>query len=107
MASSEFVAEPVQPDAGTADTANMARGMPGLPTGFTWRDRHYEIRALVSSWKSSESHNHRSSGERYYRKQYFKVTVDSGEVMTLYALRHMKAGENPMRRWWLQSIDRA
>ncbi|MCB9852314.1 MAG: cytoplasmic protein [Phycisphaerales bacterium] len=106
MEPAEFVSEPVKPDFGTADAASMARGIPGLPTGFTWRDRHYAIRAVLSSWKRSESENHRPSGEKYYRKHYYKVSVDTGEVMTLYAVRHVKVGENPNQRWWLQSIER-
>lgn len=106
MADVEFISESVKPDAGTADTAAMSRGMPGLPAGFTWRDRHYEIRELLSAWKHSESETHRPGGERYYRKHFFKIRVETGEVMTLYALRHVKRGENPRKRWWLHSIDR-
>lgn len=106
MNEAEFVSEPVKPDAGSADAAAMATGVPGLPTGFVWREQHYEIRELLASWKHSEPYNHRAGGDRYYRKHYFKVRVLTGEVMTLYALRHMKAGENAKKRWWLQSIER-
>lgn len=106
MTNSEFVSEPVKPDAGTSDAAAMATGVPGLPTGFVWRDTHFQIRKLLSSWKHSEAFNHTPRGDRYYRKHYFKVLVDSGEVMTLYAVRHTKTGENPKKRWWLQSIER-
>ena len=107
MSESEFVSEPIRPDAGTADAGSMASGIPGLPRGFEWRDRHYSIRSLISSWKKSESENHRPGGEKYYRKHYYKVTVDTGDVMTLYAVRHMKAGENARNRWWIHTIERA
>ncbi|MFQ5430308.1 MAG: DUF6504 family protein [Phycisphaerae bacterium] len=102
----EFVSETVSPDRGTADASAMSRGLAGLPTGFTWRGRHYAIREVLQQWKQSEPEGHRPGAERYYRKHYFRVRVDSGETMTLYVVRHMKRGENPTRRWWLYSIDR-
>ncbi|MBN2562179.1 MAG: cytoplasmic protein [Phycisphaerae bacterium] len=102
----EFVSEAITPDPGTFDAAAMARGQPGLPAGFTWRGRHYVIRELLESWKQTEAEGHRRGGERYYRKHYFRVWTDSGETMTIYAVRHVKPGENARRRWWLYSIDR-
>jgi hypothetical protein len=101
-----FVSEPIRPDAGTFQAEAMARGMPGLPSGFTWRKRHYTICELLAQWKQCEAYNHTPSGERYYRKHYFRVRVVSGETMTLYAVRHVKRGENPRKRWWLYSVDR-
>ncbi len=81
----------------------MARGQPGLPAGFTWRGRHYAVAELLESWKQSEPCDH-GSGERYYRKQFFRVRTGGGEVMTLYAVRHVKQGESARRRWWLYSV---
>jgi hypothetical protein len=100
----EFVSEQIKPDPGTGDAAAMARGQPGLPSGFTWRDRHFAVRELLESWKQSEPCDHHS-GERYYRKHYFRIRTDGGEIMTLYALRHVKRGENPRSRWWLHTIE--
>ena len=102
----EFVSEPITPDAGTFQPEAMARGQPGLPSGFTWRGRHYAIRELLDEWKHSEAYNHTPGGDRYYRKHYFRVRVDRGERMTLYAVRHVKPGENQRKRWWLYSIER-
>ena len=62
------------------------------------------IRELLESWKQSEPCDHHS-GERYYRKHFFRVLTDSGEVMTLYALRHVKRGQDPKSRWWLYAIE--
>lgn len=101
----EFISESITPDAGTHDTAAMARGQAGLPTGFTWRGTHYAIVETISEWKASEAEDH-AGGERYYRKHFWRVRVDSGETMTLYAVRHTKPGENAKRRWWLYTIDR-
>jgi hypothetical protein len=101
----EFVSEPITPDTGTFQAEVMARGQPGLPTGFTWRGTHYGIRELLEDWKFSEAWNHAPGGERYYHKHYFRVRTDTGETMTLYAVRNVKRGENPRKRWWLYAID--
>lgn len=100
----EFVSEPIEPDAGTFDAAAMARGEPGLPAGFTWRGRHYSITAVLAEWKESEAWDH-AGGERYYRKRHFRVRVDSGEIMSIYAVRHIKRGQSAKRRWRLFSIE--
>jgi hypothetical protein len=101
---SEFVSESIVPDAGTFDAGAMAKGQPGLPTGFTWRDQHYQIREALEEWKESEAEFHRS-GEKYYRKHFWKIRVDTGQFMTLYAVRHVKRGQSAKRRWWLLSVD--
>lgn len=97
------MSESIKPDAGTFDASAMAGGQPGLPTGFTWRDHHYRIAEVLEDWKVSEREFHRR-GEAYYRKHFWRVRVDSGETMTLYAVRHVKLGENPRKRWWLHTI---
>jgi len=102
----EFVSEPITPDAGTFDSTAMATGTPGLPTGFSWRDRHYQIGETLSAWKASESCTH-GSGERYLRKHFWKVRLGTGEIATLYALRKVKAGENTKRRWWLYTLEKS
>ncbi len=105
MPDHEFISEPIKTDAGTFDAAAMARGQPGLPAGFSWRGRHYVVRQLLASWKQSEAEGHRPGGERYYRKHFFRVRTDTGETMLLYAVRHLKPGEPPKRRWWLYTIE--
>jgi phosphoribosylglycinamide formyltransferase-1 len=102
----DFVCEPIKPDRGTFDAASLARGVPGLPSGFTWRGTHFAVQELLESWKQSERESHRG-GERYYRKHYYRVRTNRGEVLTVYALRHMKPGENPRNRWWLYTLKRA
>lgn len=100
----EFISEPIEPDTGTFDAAAMASGQPGLPSGFTWRDRHYAVVEILSEWKASEAEFH-TRGEKYYRKHFWRIRVDSGERMTIYAVRKVKAGEDPKRRWWLYTIE--
>ncbi|GJQ25266.1 MAG: hypothetical protein HBSAPP02_02980 [Phycisphaerae bacterium] len=99
----EFISEPITPDAGTFDTAAMATGAPGLPTGFTWREEHHHITEVLSTWKVSEAEDH-ARGELYYRKQFWKVRTDRGLVATVYAVRKVKRGESPRKRWWLYTI---
>lgn len=101
----ELISEPIKPDAGTFDTAAMARGQPGLPTGFTWRDRHYRIAEVLEEWKHSEREYHRR-GEAYYRKHFWRIRTEGGEMMTLYALRQVKRGQSAKRRWWLYAVER-
>ena len=101
----EYISEAITPDPGTADTFAMARGLAGLPSGFTWRGQHYKLGSILKQWKCSEPEGHRQGAERYYRKHYFQVRVDSGQTMTLYVVRHTKSGEPPKRRWWLFTID--
>ena len=105
MSQPEFVSEPITPQHGSFDASAMGRGEPGLPAGFTWRDRQYRIVKLLASWKHVEASDH-AGGDRYYRKHYFEVLTDSGERMTIYAVRHTKTGESRKKRWWLYSIDR-
>jgi len=101
----EFISEPISPEPGTADAAAMARGVPGLPAAFTWRDRRYVVQQLLESWKRSEAYNHMPGGERYYRRQYYRVLVDSGDIMTIYAVRHLKSGESNSQRWRLYTVE--
>jgi hypothetical protein len=100
----DFICECIKPDRATGDTTSMSRGLSGLPAGFTWRDRHVTVGEVIEDWKQSEPCDHHS-GERYYRKHYYRIRVDGGEVWTVYALRHMKQGENPSRRWWLYTVE--
>lgn len=102
----ELVSESVTPDAGTFDPSAMARGEPGIPAGFTWRGRHYGIAEVLDVWKESEAWDH-AGGERYYRKRFFRIRTESGEEMTLYALRKVKAGESDRKRWWLYTVARS
>lgn len=105
MGESEFISEPIDPDRGTFDTSAMGHGRAGLPAGFTWRGRHYAIAEVLDEWKVSEAEHHRS-GERYYRKHFWRIRAGSGEVMTLYAVRRTKAGESPKKRWWIYTVEK-
>ena len=49
----EFVSEPITPLAGTFDAGAMASGMPGLPSGFEWRGKSFQLVGRLESWKQS------------------------------------------------------
>ncbi len=103
----EFVSEPIRPDRGAADAGAMSRGLAGLPAGFTWRDRHYSVGAVLEDWKRSEAEGGRADSERYYRKHYYRIRTECGVTMTIYFVRKVKPGEHAKQRWWLYSIQRA
>lgn len=97
MANEQFISEPIDPDRGSGSAAAMARGEPGLPSGFTWRGRHYGIEQVLESWKSSSP----GTSNVYLRRHWFSVRTSSGEVMVLYCLRQAKPGQ---KRWCIYSI---
>ncbi len=118
----QLVSEPITPARGSFDTAAMARGEPGLPARFTWRDVAYVVTDVIEQWKSSEAEG--GSGELYLRRHWFKVRVTAvlgaaegpkqaaigpaSRVMTLYCLRQPprgRTGSAARRRWWLYSVQ--
>ena len=100
MPSDQFISESLTPDAGSFDAQAMARGEPGLPGGFTWRQKHYVITELLESWKSNAP---AGEGSQYLRRHWFKIRTADGQIMTLYCLRNARVGN---KRWWLYSIHR-
>ncbi len=82
-AQEQFISEQVLPVPGTASTAGMSRGEPGLPARFTWRDRQYRILDILQTWKTSGPC--RSGGDEVYlRRHWYKVRTEPPAVMTLY-----------------------
>lgn len=102
---SQFVSEPIQPDAASFDTGRMAAGEPGLPHRFTWRDHAYEVAELLDSWKQTGPCSH-GSGERYVRKHFYRIRTTENLEMTLYCDRQPRPRQT-RRRWWLYKIETA
>ena len=101
----EFVAELIHPVAGTFDPAGMARGEPGLPQRFVWRDTEYSVAAVLEVWKE-DGPCHHGSGEQYLRKHWFKILTAQGPRMTLWFERQARSKSQRKARWWLYTIDR-
>jgi hypothetical protein len=96
----QFISEPIVVLSGPADGAAMARGEPGLPSIFTWRDQRFEIVEVLERWKESGACRH-GSGERYLRKHWYKVRTDDQQIMTLYFERQARSKSQSKKRWWL------
>jgi hypothetical protein len=99
----EFVSEPITPVPGSAAPAAMSRGEPGLPMRFTWRDRERTVECVLARWKSSGPG--KGGMEVYLRRHWFRVRVDSGEVLTLYCQRQAPRRQSK-QRWWVYTIER-
>ncbi|NBB95250.1 MAG: hypothetical protein GVY16_05875 [Planctomycetes bacterium] len=102
MAAAQFISEPIDPVAKTAEAAAMARGEPGLPQAFTWRGRRFTIDHTLKAWKQSQPEGRKKGNERYLRRHYWTVRTTTGEMMTLYCLRTARRGQH---RWFLYTID--
>jgi len=102
----DFVSEPITPHAGTFDAMQMAQGVPGLPSGFAWRDCIYDIREVLASWKES-SREGGGAGDLYLRRHYHRLLMTDGSTWTVYFTRQTPKSGNPKTRWFLYAIDRA
>jgi len=99
----QFISEPIEPVPGAISVSGAARGEPGLPTRFVWRDREYGVAEVLERWKDTGPCHH-GSGERYVRKHWFRVRTVKGPEMTLYFERQARSGREKKRRWWLYTI---
>jgi len=99
----KFVSESITPVTGTFDTGAMARGEPGLPAQFVWRETKYSVTKILDKWK--ESSPCKSGGkEKYVRKHWYKIETKSGEIMNIYFERKSLPRGQRKIRWWLYSI---
>ena len=99
-----FVSESIRPLSGSFDAAAMARGEPGLPREFEWRDRTWRVATVLESWKTSGPCRNGAS-ERYVRRHWSRIRTECGLIVTLYVDRQPKAGSSGKRRWWLFTVD--
>ncbi|HAI12506.1 MAG TPA: cytoplasmic protein [Phycisphaerales bacterium] len=100
----QFISESITPDKDTLNTTQMARGEPGLPQCFTWRDTQYTVAELLDSWKESGKCTHGS--EMYLRKHWFEIRTVSGEVMKIYFERKARSAKQAKQRWWLYTMSK-
>ncbi|MCP3905391.1 MAG: hypothetical protein GY715_17330 [Planctomycetes bacterium] len=106
-ASGEFVSEPITPVVGTFTTELMTRGLAALPGAFTWRDRRYEIVECLEHSKQSSPEGYTTDGERYLRRQRFRVRLDTGQEAVIYVERQSRPGvsrKTAKKRWFLFTI---
>ncbi len=94
----DFISEPITPQP-PFSTSLMAAGLASLPAAFEWRGRRYEISECLEHYKESAPEGGAPGGERYLRRQVFKVLLNTGQRATIYI-------ERGRRRWFLYSIER-
>jgi len=96
----EFVSESILPF-GDFDTPAMARGEPGLPTGFVWQDAKYTIVEKLAAWKQSGPEVGSIHGERYLRRHYYRLRMSDGSIWTVYFIRKTPPKGAARPRWFL------
>lgn len=102
----EFVSEPLTPRRATFDTAAMARGEPGLPTGFAWRGEWFDVVECLERGKQSGPEVGRLDGERYLRRHTYRLRMTDGAIWSVYFTRHTPRRGPRAKRWFLHSIER-
>lgn len=95
----ELVVEPLAPDPASFDPRGPARGEPGLPLRFTWRDRDWVVAAVERRWKTT-GRDRGGGRERYVRRHWAVVRTTAGPRLRLYGERGGRRG-----RWWLHSVE--
>ena len=101
---SEFVSEPLHPVAETLDSTGMARGEPGLPGRFVWRDEEYAVEEVIEAWKTTSGCSH-GSGETYVRRHWWRVRVTGGTELKVYFERQARSVRQRKVRWWVHSVE--
>jgi len=82
----------------------MARGEPGLPRRFLWRDEEYEIDTVLEQWKETGPCKS-GSDEQYVRKHWYRVRTTNGAEMRIYFERQARSGRERTKRWWLYAVS--
>jgi Family of unknown function (DUF6504) len=91
-----FVSEAIAPG-GDFDVEKLARGEPGLPEFFVWRDETLRVAALRRTWRSTRT----DRGDVYVKRHWFDVLLDDGKSAVVYFERQARRGTP---RWWLYTI---
>ena len=101
----EFVSEELKPVPGTADPLPMARGEPGLPGRFLWRETEYRLVGVIRTWKTSGPCRS-GADEVYLRRHWYEILTEPREVMTVYCERQPRLSRRPKARWWIYTVRR-
>jgi len=108
----QFLAEPIEPGAGSIIADGMAAGEPGLPGRFIWRGEEHCIAQVLEKWADSRPDRgagkavSRGGGKALYRgRHWFRVRTEAGAVMRIYFERHPRSRQQAKARWWLYAIE--
>ncbi len=101
-----FISEPILPVEGSFDPGGMARGEPGVPQKFRWRQKEFVVADVLERWKEHGSCRN-GSGERYVRRHGYRIQTTEGAILRIYFQRSQGRGKALAKspRWWMQSIE--
>ena len=100
-----FVSETITPLDQSFDTSAMARGEPGLPQQFRWREKDFHVAEVLDHWKVHGPCAH-GSGERDLRKHAYRVRTTDGSILQISFQRSFGRGKFRLKsRWSIQSIE--
>jgi phosphoribosylglycinamide formyltransferase-1 len=102
LTAERFISEAITPLPGSADTARMAAGEPGLPAAFLWRGETLTVATVLRTWRETGRCTH-GSPEKYARKHWFEIQTDAGAIVKIYFERQPRHGRRG-QRWWLYSM---
>ena len=92
------------PVAGSGRAAAMARGEPGLPERFTWRDTEYRVLGVIGQWKTSGPCKS-GADEMYLRRHWYRIVTEPRAVMTVYCERQARSSRRAKSRWFIYTIE--
>jgi len=95
------VFEEVTPEGGDFDASAMARGEPGVPMRFRWRETTFHV-AEVLATRREVSRADASAGA-YVRRHVVTIVTTTGERMDLSGARGPRGGRADAR-WLLRTI---
>jgi len=101
----DLISENIVPFAGTFDASAMARGEPGLPTGFTWRDEEFTIEKRIESWKKSSPEGGKAGNEVYLRRHYYRLRMNDHSVWVIYFVRQTPKTGHIKHRWFFYTRE--
>ncbi len=101
----EFLSDPLTALPGAFDTADMGRGLPGLPSGFRWRGTDYPIARRLETWKHTSAEGGRAGGQVYLRRHYYRLEMSDGTIWTVYFIRQTPRSGSPKTRWFLYTLE--
>lgn len=103
----ELISEPITPHAGTSDISSMGRGEPGLPTGFDWRGKSFELVDVLRKWKDTSREGGRAGGDLYLRRHYYRLNMSDDRIWTVYFIRQTPRTGEAKSRWFLYTVEPA
>lgn len=87
--------EPIEPVPGSFDLRAMARGEPGVPRRFRWRDEEVRVAEVLGTTREAEPY------EGYVRRHVVHVRTEDGREMRLVGERGTRKGAP---RWWIRTV---